>query len=390
MSDLESTPHEPEQNISPAQELGAPTPDSGTWDSAVPIEPPAELFDSFSQPKTAPPVRIPHLGHLALLAAFLLAGFLCMTVLMLAGFFLHLGGVTTQDQIKSNVYYLLGGEAILYLVAFALSLPLFSMLWNKNFFAGVQWRGATALELGWRLPLIAVGCMGLALLDETLLPGPSKAPIEDLFRTPGAAWLMFGFGVTLAPFFEEMIFRGFLLPALATACDWLSEYVRSENKWTRPTLIAGSAVASIAIFTIYCAREFGGSPYIFIVFLILFCFIAIVLGPTYFWFNLRYQALCAGKFARPLDENGHPQWSIPAMAIASILTSLPFALVHIEQQGHSIGPFLLLITVSLILCAVRLQTRSLAASTTVHACYNFLLFAFMMVGTGGFRHFDKM
>jgi membrane protease YdiL (CAAX protease family) len=268
-------------------------------------------------------VRIPHLGHLALLAAFLLAGFLCMTVLMLAGFFLHLGGITTQDQIKSNVYYLLGGEAILYLVAFALSLPLFSMLWNKNFFAGIQWRGATALELGWRLPLIAMGCMGLALLDETLLPGPSKAPIEEIFRTPGAAWLMFGFGVTLAPFFEEMIFRGFMLPAFATACDWVSE------RFTH-------------------------------------------------------------KVPRPLDENGHPQWSIPAMAIASILTSLPFALVHIEQQGHSIGPFLLLITVSLILCAVRLNTRSLAASTTVHACYNFLLFTFMMVGTGGFRHFDKM
>jgi len=254
MSDLESTPHEPEQNISPAQELGAPTPDSGTWDSAVPIEPPAELFDSFSQPKTAPPVRIPHLGHLALLAAFLLAGFLCMTVLMLAGFFLHLGGVTTQDQIKSNVYYLLGGEAILYLVAFALSLPLFSMLWNKNFFAGVQWRGATALELGWRLPLIAVGCMGLALLDETLLPGPSKAPIEDLFRTPGAAWLMFGFGVTLAPFFEEMIFRGFLLPAVASAWDWCMERVtgtvprpldhEGNPQWSRAAMTAAAMLIS--------------------------------------------------------------------------------------------------------------------------------------------------
>jgi membrane protease YdiL (CAAX protease family) len=64
--------------------------------------------------------------------------------------------------------------------------------------------------------------------------------------------------------------------------------------------------------------------------------------------------------------------------------------MHAEQQGHSIGPFLLLITVSLILCAVRLVTRSLAASTLVHACYNFLLFFTMLVGTGGFRHFDKM
>jgi membrane protease YdiL (CAAX protease family) len=46
--------------------------------------------------------------------------------------------------------------------------------------------------------------------------------------------------------------------------------------------------------------------------------------------------------------------------------------------------------VSLVLCAVRLVTRSLAASTLVHACYNFLIFSTMFVGTGGFRHFDKM
>jgi hypothetical protein len=78
------------------------------------------------------------------------------------------------------------------------------------------------------------------------------------------------------------------------------------------------------------------------------------------------------------------------MVIASVLTTIPFALLHADQQGHSLGPFLLLVTVSLILCAVRLVTRSLAASTLVHACYNFLIFLTMLVGTGGFRHFDKM
>jgi membrane protease YdiL (CAAX protease family) len=39
---------------------------------------------------------------------------------------------------------------------------------------------------------------------------------------------------------------------------------------------------------------------------------------------------------------------------------------------------------------VRLITRSLAASTLVHACYNFTIFFLMLVGTGGFRHLDKM
>jgi membrane protease YdiL (CAAX protease family) len=168
-----------------------------------------------------------------------------------------------------------------------------------------------------------VGCFALALLNDALFPGPEHAPIEEMFRSPGAAWLMFGFGVTFAPFFEEVVFRGFLLPALATAWDWAIE-------------------------------KFTGRP------------------------------------ARPLHANGHPQWSILAMVIASIPTSILFALLHTEQQGNSLSLFLLFIAISMILCAVRLVTRSLAASTLVHACYNFLIFFSMMVGTGGFRHLDKM
>jgi membrane protease YdiL (CAAX protease family) len=78
------------------------------------------------------------------------------------------------------------------------------------------------------------------------------------------------------------------------------------------------------------------------------------------------------------------------MIVAAIPTSLLFALIHADQQGHSLGPFLLLVLVSLILCAVRLKLRSLAASTLVHSCYNFMIFSVMLVSTGGFRHLDKM
>jgi uncharacterized protein len=51
---------------------------------------------------------------------------------------------------------------------------------------------------------------------------------------------------------------------------------------------------------------------------------------------------------------------------------------------------LLLYCISLILCSVRLVTRSLAASTLVHSAYNFMLFAVMFAQSDGFRHMDKM
>lgn len=285
---------------------------------------PPQLFQSFAQPVVRPPVRIPHLGHVALLIPIGGIAFVCTILILLLPMRLHLFGWSLNTQAAAtNVQLILASEAILYVIVLAISLVVFPLFWHEKFFAGLQWRGTVALKtFGW-LAATALGCAGLAALDEVLMPGPANAPIDKMFSSPGAAWLMFAFGTTLAPFFEEMFFRGFLLPALCTAWDWSVEQIQH-----RP--------------------------------------------------------------APPLDANGHPQWSFTAMSVASVLTSIPFALLHVAQQGHSLGPFLLLIVISMVLCTVRLRTRSLASSVLVHASYNFIIFSLALIGTGGFRHFDKM
>jgi hypothetical protein len=269
-------------------------------------------------------VRIPHFGHLAfLLLGLAPIGLLATGLLMGLAMHDHLLGISTTQQAISNIHYILGSEGLLYLFTFALALLIFPFFWHESFLAGVQWNAAAAFRLRWRLASAAVVCFLLAILSGELFPGPTNAPIEKIFRTPGAAWLLFAFGVTFAPFFEETIFRGFLLPSLCTAYDWIREKTAHEP-------------------------------------------------------------------VRPLGPNGHPQWSLPAMVVGSILTSLPFAAMHAEQTGYAMGPFFLLVGVSLVLCFARLATRSLAASVLVHACYNFLLFIIMLVASGGFRHLDKM
>jgi membrane protease YdiL (CAAX protease family) len=76
--------------------------------------------------------------------------------------------------------------------------------------------------------------------------------------------------------------------------------------------------------------------------------------------------------------------------VSILITSAGFALMHSPQVSHAWGPLLLIGTVSVVLCAVRLSLNSVAAGVVVHAAYNFTLFAGMLAQTGGFRHLERM
>ena len=76
--------------------------------------------------------------------------------------------------------------------------------------------------------------------------------------------------------------------------------------------------------------------------------------------------------------------------VSILITSLGFAMMHSAQVSHAWGPLVLIGTVSVVLCIVRLRTNSVAAGVVVHAAYNFTLFAAVLAETGGFRHLEKL
>jgi len=76
--------------------------------------------------------------------------------------------------------------------------------------------------------------------------------------------------------------------------------------------------------------------------------------------------------------------------LSVVLTTIPFALLHATQVSHAWAPILLIGLVSVALCMVRLQLRSVAASTVVHAAYNFTLFSGLLLQTDGFRHLERL
>ena len=325
----------------PSTANGAPEPAIGLDELPLREQPLFARHEQLPPPPAIP--RKPNFGDLLIFLLLAYTGLRVSMLVILAALHYHLFGVSTLKQAEDEIHYKLGSQAAWYLITLLICMVMFPLVWSieewirerirtqlpfrpkagAGFFGGIHWRVAGAAHHAWRLFGAAAACFVVAIVDEILIPGPPNTPIDKTFHMPGAIWLLFAFGVTLAPLFEEIAYRGFLLPTLCTAYDWTLEQLTGSN-------------------------------------------------PP------------------PPDFDGGIRWSAPAMIVASVITSIPFALMHGEQTGYSIGPFLLLVSISLVLCWIRLATRSLAASVLVHSSYNLLLFGFMFLGTGGFRHLDRM
>lgn len=155
-------------------------------------------------------------------------------------------------------------NAVGYGATLALAVPLFAAVWQRPALVGVRWNSGAA-----RPWLVGVGLV-LGLVSDgvsSLLPTPNKMPLEDVFRTPGVIWLLVAFGTVLAPLFEEVVFRGFLLPGVAILVDWLrlprgEAAAEVHRRWqegegySRGAVVVGSGVTSV-LFALLHAPQLG-------------------------------------------------------------------------------------------------------------------------------------
>jgi len=103
------------------------------------------------------------------------------------------------------------------LLSYALLLML--MVWvarargQQGFLESVRWRWPYGRWPGY---LIAGAILAVAVqVLSSLLPIPHSLPIDRFFQNATQAYLMAILGVLVAPFIEELFFRGFLYPVLA-------------------------------------------------------------------------------------------------------------------------------------------------------------------------------
>jgi uncharacterized protein len=290
--------------------------------------------------------QIPSVAHTLLL--LVIAGVtLFVTEIAAFGVVLgtHLFGKEDPQVLLRDPRLLVPSMAISYLIAGALAWAVFTNLWKQPFTSALRWNGAVVQRRFYAF----VGCGILLSLSVQLLsnylPIPKALPIDDFFRTPTDVWIVAVFGTFIAPVFEELAFRGFLFPSLASAWDWVANRNTSDP-----------ARASLPPSVYYTGNAALSEP-----------------------------ESSDATGARPSD----PKWSLGALVFSAAVTSVGFALLHSDQLAHSWAPLLVLFTVSLALCFVRLRAHSLAASILVHASYNGTLFALLFYATDGFRHLDK-
>jgi membrane protease YdiL (CAAX protease family) len=203
-------------------------------------------------PPAEPPVRIPHLGHAALFLA--IAGLFLLLIQLLFLGLNHpaaIGGKAAAGAISPK--FLVGSEALSYLATLAVSWFIFPLFWKRPFADGIQANPDAARRNALRLIPIGLILSIAVQAISSLISLPKNIPMDDFFRTPSDVWLVAAFGTLLAPLFEEILFRGFLLPGFAIAYDWLSlprtpaahEQWRSNNKLTRNSLVFSAVLTSI-------------------------------------------------------------------------------------------------------------------------------------------------
>jgi membrane protease YdiL (CAAX protease family) len=98
-----------------------------------------------------------------------------------------------------------------YLLIFAALWRLFAYHFRIGFFRALAWRWPPR----WFLFPVGGAVLGIAVqFTSNWLPSPPELPIDQMLRTASDAWLMAAFGIIVAPFAEEVFFRGLLFPAL--------------------------------------------------------------------------------------------------------------------------------------------------------------------------------
>jgi hypothetical protein len=191
-------------------------------------------FDPIPQPEPAPaPIEVTPLpvdDHtstgidlldvlllgFAILAAFLVIGGIAAAILAVAYRARGMSSRAMEDAFEHNAFLLVPMQFGIYLAIAGFMAFLVWVRHQTSLFRAIHWnvpglrRALGAVMAG--VVLAMISDIGEVALHPWI---PKSLPITEYFRDRPSALLLGAFGILVAPLMEEIVFRGFIYPALA-------------------------------------------------------------------------------------------------------------------------------------------------------------------------------
>ena len=217
------------------------------------------------KPVFAAQPRQPNLGYAAALVCI---GVLVLIVLSIGlavlSHSLHLpflaSAKSEQGMAKASIVL----EGLVFGITLGIAFVVFPRFWLRPFGDVIQWNAATALRHAPVLGLTGIGVSIVAQVLESRLTLPSQMPVDKFFQHPSDVWVIAIFGTLLAPVFEEIFFRGFLLRGFAICLDWMAAprsdagrlwWIATDQLTKRSIVISG--VLTSGMFAAMHAAQLG-------------------------------------------------------------------------------------------------------------------------------------
>lgn len=188
-------------------------------------------------------------GELLLFIAFALVSAIVMEIALALFMTAHYHMTSTQlvQHLETDAPLAVTFQAAWYVVIFAFLFIMIRVYHGAPFWDALRWRRfrprVMAIAAQYFSYIVGGVALAVAVAVASRFAGENKAlPIEQLFSTrTGILWLMV-FGIAVAPFVEETIFRGFLYPVFA-------------RKWGIP---AGVIITGVLFGLMHAAQLWGG------------------------------------------------------------------------------------------------------------------------------------
>lgn len=176
---------------------------------------PTESTPPVAEPCGGAPLQEPNLwswNDLALFLTFAALAFLVANLLVAVGYVgirSLAGAQNLPAAVPENPILPLTLQLLFYGLLFLIIYLLVVAYHHQPFWSSLNWRKPTARQaLGYMLGglMMAIGVQ----LAPIVLPDQKTFPLERMFSSPLAAYAVAAFAVLVAPFMEELIFRGVL------------------------------------------------------------------------------------------------------------------------------------------------------------------------------------